>query len=260
MRLSSAALLLPALAAAQGQAPLKDQVQRWINKAKSLLPVGPPSSDNYGVPETSTRATISVIPVTLDNWSSLLAPISTESSKTSQEWLVFITGGNHSCLGQCGKAEEAWNAAVPLFAGDPSAPSLGYLDCEKEGVLCSMWAANPPSLWHFQIPIAQPGQPKPSTPLHIVHVNTTAVTSEEIYKVYSEKAYEKASAYEGAFHPMDGWLVKIGLNVILGYVAFWFGKIPSWLLMIGVSFLSRSLMSRRMRPTPPESLQGQRTQ
>jgi len=260
MRLSSAALFLPVLAAAELQVPLMDQMQGWINKAKNLLPVGAPGPVNSGTPEASTGKSVSVTPVTVDNWSSLLAPISPASSTTSQEWLIFITAGDQNCVGDCRHAEEAWNASVPLFAGDPRAPSLGYLDCEKEALLCSIWWAHPPSLWHFQVPIAQPGEPKPSTPLHVVRLNFTTVTREDIFKVYSEKTYEENPAYEGVFHPIDGWLVKLGLSVILGYAHFWFSKIPSWTLMIIISFISRSLMSRRLGPMRPESSQGGTTQ
>jgi len=260
MRLSLASLLLPVLATAEGQVPLKDQVQGWINKAKTLLPAGAPGAVNSGVPEASTSPGVSVTPVTVDNWSSLLAPISPASSKTPQEWLIFITGGDERCVGECRHAEKAWNDSVPLFAADPKAPSLGYLDCEKDALLCSIWWAHPPSLWHFQVPVAKPGQPKPPTPLHVVHMNFTAVTPEDIYKVYSEKTYEENPAYEGVFHPMDGWLVKLGLIVILGYINFWFSKIPSWTLMIFISFISRSIMSRRFGPTRPEIPQGGTTQ
>lgn len=73
-------------------------------------------------------------------------------------------------------------------------------------------------------------------------MNFTEATPEDIYKIHSEKTYEKQPAYKGAFHPMDGWLVKTHLSVILGYLNFGFSMVPSWFLMIALSFISRSLM------------------
>lgn len=48
--------------------------------------------------------------------------------------------------------------------------------------------------------------------------------------------------YEGAFHPTNGWLAEYGLNVPLGYAIYYFSLVPSWAMMIGVSFLSRTMM------------------
>lgn len=129
-----------------------------------------------------------------------------------------------------------------LFAKDPTSPNLGYLNCEQERVLCSIWAAGTPTIWHLQLPEAQAGEPRPAAPLHIVYLNTTTVTPETIYKIHSEKTYEKDAPYEGALHPLDGWLAKYGLNVPLGYVMYGFSLIPSWLFMIAISFFSRTIM------------------
>lgn len=114
MRLSSAFLVLPVLAAAQGQVPIKDQVHGWINKAKGLLPGGAPVPVPSGAPEASLRASKSVVPVTWDNWSSLLAPVSVASSTASQEWLIFITGGYRHGSEQCEEAEQVWNVSVMM--------------------------------------------------------------------------------------------------------------------------------------------------
>jgi hypothetical protein len=132
---------------------------------------------------------------------------------------------------------------VALFAADPTSPRLGYLNCEKEQITCSIWSASPAAVWHFQVPdAALAGQSRPTTPLHIVDLNITTVTSDTIYKIHSQKAYEKFSVYEGIFHPLDGVLAQYGLNVPLGYILFGFGIVPSWLFMVGISFLSRTLM------------------
>lgn len=130
-----------------------------------------------------------------------------------------------------------------MFAVDPNPPSLGVIDCEKDRLLCSIWPASPPSLWHVQLPVAaEVGQPKPATTIHVVRLNATTTTPLDIYKVHSEKAWEKAMLLEGTYHPMDGMLAQYHLNIPLGYIVFGLNQIPSWLMMLAVSFISRSVM------------------
>ncbi|KAI1954551.1 hypothetical protein LOZ59_004839 [Ophidiomyces ophidiicola] len=260
MRLSTTLVLLPALVAAQNQFPFAEQLQGLIEKAKSFLPtavpvVEPPQPSKAPPPVVPKRKK-NVASVTLENWESLLAPVTADASKEAREWLVYVTGGNKTCYGHCGEADKAWKESVPLFAPDLDSPSLGFLDCEKQNLLCSIWSASLPSLWHFQIPVAaEPDQPKPATPIHTVRLNVTTVTPEYIYKVHSEKLWETAPANEGIFHPIDGLLAQYGLGLPFGYVIHGFSQIPSWAMMLGVSFLSRSFMSRRFAP-PPQQQRG----
>ncbi|KAL1969545.1 hypothetical protein VTN77DRAFT_8983 [Rasamsonia byssochlamydoides] len=239
MRLSPLLALLPALAAAQDQIPLADQLKGWFNKAKAFIPSASPAAPVEKAAEKVVEKTVT--PLNLSNWQSILEP-----SSQPQDWIIYITGGNKTCFGRCGTADKAFNESVPLFAADPTSPNLGYLNCEKEHILCSIWAAGAPSVWHLQLPQVQAGEPRPAVPLHIVNLNTTAVTPETIYKIHSEKTYEKEAPYEGALHPFDGWLAQYGLNVPLGYVMYGFSLIPSWLFMIAISFFSRTIMGRRM--------------
>lgn len=245
MRVLPFLAVLPALAAAQEQTPLVERVQGWFNKAKSYLPSPTPVAPVEKV--TGQIAQKAVTPFNLSNWHSLLEP-----SSERQEWLVFVTGGNKTCFGRCGRAEKAFNESILLFSVDRTSPHLGSLNCEKENVLCSTWFASPPTVWHFQIPQAQVGEERLPTPLHIVPLNTSTITPEGIYKIHSEKNYETFPAYEGALHPTDGWLAKTGLNVALGYIIFGFSAIPSWLFMIGVSLFSRTFAGRRFANQVPE--------
>lgn len=73
-------------------------------------------------------------------------------------------------------------------------------------------------------------------------MNTTTVTPEYLYEIHSKKNFEKVPAYEGAWHPIDGWFAKYNLNVPIGYVIYVVGAIPSWTFMIGISFFSRTIM------------------
>lgn len=133
--------------------------------------------------------------------------------------------------------------SVLLFSADPTSPHLGLLNCENERVLCAAWSAGGPSVFYFQVPEIQfEGQERPPTPLHVVYLNATTVTPEELYQIHSKKYFEKVPAYEGAMHPIDGWLAKYGLIVPVGYAIFGIGAVPSWAFMIGISFFSRTFM------------------
>ena len=93
MRFSSGILLaLPALAVAEEQVPLLDKVKGFFNKA--------------------TAAAAIQYPITLENWKEVLTVDPTASPPTTQDWLIFTTGGNTTCFGLCGNATKAWNVRV----------------------------------------------------------------------------------------------------------------------------------------------------
>lgn len=129
-----------------------------------------------------------------------------------------------------------------MFAADKTSPNLGYVNCEDNQVLCGAWSAGAPSVWVFEVPQAQVGEERRPTSLHIVNLNSTTVTSERIFEIYSGKHYQKLQAYEGFLHPTDSFLARTNLNVAMGYAIYGLGMIPNWLFMIGISFLSRTLM------------------
>lgn len=79
-----------------------------------------------------------------------------------------------------------------------------------------------------------------------MHINGTTVTPQDFVKVHTEKTYLAEEEYTGVFHPIDGLVTKLGLTQPLGYVLRFFSTTPSWMIMIGISFVSRQLMSRRM--------------
>jgi len=160
--------------------------------------------------------------------------------------MVLVSGGNKSCFGQCGEVEKAWNETAALLSADPSAPHLGYINCDDQPILCSIWVAGPPAVWYFQLPISTVDQSKPATTLHIVTLNTTTITTQDIVQIHTKKTYENVAPYEGIFHPFDGWVAQLGLNIPIGYVLWVFGIVPSWAMMVGISFFSRSFLSRRV--------------
>jgi len=247
MRFSASILLvLPVIVAAQEQKPLletlQEQAEVWFEKAKSYIP---PSLYSPTAAASAKIAAHNVTPLTQSNWESVLSPSTTAASQGPENWMVYVTGGNKTCFGMCDKVDAAWNQSAALFAVDPTAPHLATIDCEYEGVLCNMWAAGAPSIWYIELPVTKSDQSKPATTIHIVSLNHTATTSQDIVKIHTEKTYLAKPAYEGYFHPFDGVLAQYGLQLPLAYTLYVFGKVPSWLMMVGVSFLSRSFMSRR---------------
>lgn len=131
-----------------------------------------------------------------------------------------------------------------LFATDHTSPNLGYLNCESEPILCSIWSAGAPTVWHLHRPAATTdGTPLSPSLLRVAYLNSTTVTAEGIYKIHTDQTYLDEVPYEGWLHPFDGWLAKNGgLNVPLGYIMWAFGTVPSWLFMIIISFISRRIV------------------
>lgn len=116
------------------------------------------------------------------------------------------------------------------------------MDCENNQVLCSAWSASTLTVWYFRVPQAQDGVDRPETPLHIVRVNGTTVTAEDMFKIYADKTYLEVPKDDSNLHPVDSWAAKTGANIVLGYVVYGFSAIPSWVFMVGISFMSRALM------------------
>lgn len=133
--------------------------------------------------------------------------------------------------------------SAALLAADPASPHLAYVNCDENAILCGTWAAGVPTIWHIQLPTPQPDQSRPATTIHIVPLNTSSTTVADIVGIYTSKTYEKVPVYEGAFHPFDGYLAKLGLSQPLAYLLTAFALVPSWAFMIVISLVSRSFMS-----------------
>ena len=157
--------------------------------------------------------------------------------------MVFVTGGNKTCYGRCGRAEEAMNESVALMsAASSSPPNLAMLNCENDGVLCHAWALSPPSVLHILLPQPLADQSTPATTVRSIYLNMTTVTAPEIAALHLQETYKETTPYEGFWHPFDGPLAKYGLSVPVGYAIWGFSQVPSWMFMIGISFLSRNVM------------------
>lgn len=118
MRFSSSVVLaLPALAVAEQQIPLLDKVKGFFNQATasvaSVIPSAP-SMPTAPMEAAAAKAAEAVqYELTLENWKEVLTVDPTVSAPATQEWLVFVTGGNSTCYGFCGPSEKAWNVCTP---------------------------------------------------------------------------------------------------------------------------------------------------
>ena len=242
--------LLPSLTLSAEQIPLTEKATGWFNKAKSYVPTAAKA------PVSSSAAKVAaeiITPITRENWESTLSPTPDSDARRKVQgkgaattgpdtWLVLITGGNKTCHGRCTGVEQAFNQSAALLAADPTSPKLGILNCDRDAILCGIWAANVPTLWHIERPVPDPDQSRASTTIRIIDVNTTTITAPEIVQLHTQKGYLDAAVYEGAFHPFNGWLARYQLNKAIGYVLFGVSVVPSWAFMIVVSMVSRQFM------------------
>ena len=250
MRTSPALLAaLPALAAAQQQFPFVNQIKGFFGQASasassavhSSLPTDIPMPDPIAA-GASKIADAKVNRITLDNYHQILVPGAATASPGIEDWMVYVTGGNKSCFGVCERADKAWVEAVPLISASRSPPHLGMIDCEVDGVLCQAWAISPPQVMHIQLPQPLPDQSTPATTVRYMGLNRTTVTATEIAGIHLQETYKEKEPYEGVWHPFDGFLAQNHLLIPVGYAIWGFSRIPSWAIMIGVSFLSRTMM------------------
>lgn len=264
MRVTSALLLaLPALALAEDQIPLQDKVKSWFGKLTDAVSSAVPAA----VPSAPVEATAAKVAehvqhhLTLENWKDVLTKDSTASAPTTQDWVVYINGGNLTCFGHCGNATKAWNVCirpetplssnrkltghqetVALLSAKPKAPKFATIDCDEEPILCNSWSVGPPSIYYFNIPKPLADQSAPAPTVRYIPLRRNATTVETLKALIVDKEYEKTAPYEGPWHPFNGVLAQYNLAVPVGYVLWGFNKMPSWLPMILISFLSRSFM------------------
>lgn len=250
MRFTTTLLLFTGLALAQEQKPLNERLNAWFDKAKSYIPQAATEPVKTAASGTAAK---NVVRLTKDNWASVLtpSPVATQASGP-EPWMVLVSGGNKTCFGQCERTETAWNKSATVFAVTPRSPNLAYINCDEQPVLCHTWFAGPIAIWYIELPIPSPDQSKPATTIHVVPLNGTTVTAEEIVAIYKDKTFEQRPVLDSMFHPFDGQLTQLGLNVPAAYILWAFGIVPSWTIMLGMSFLTRTLMSRRIAAQPEQ--------
>lgn len=109
-----------------------------------------------------------------------------------------------------------------------------------------------PAIWHFLTP-ATAANPDAATDIRIIRLNTTIAKVGDITSIPSTSSsrYLEYEPYEGVLHPIDGTFQKFGLSAPFGYALWLLGAVPSWLMMLVISFASRQIMSKRMSEGPP---------
>lgn len=236
----TAILALPLLAAAaQEQSPLdyaKEQAQNIFNKISSFLPN--PNTQHPVEAAAAKAGALNINVLNINNWKSTIQPNTRTYGDKPDEWWVLFTGGNKTCYGQCTRMETAFNASAAALAVVPSAPNLALVNCDHQPILCNSWAAGPPELWILEV--SAPGTP---VDVRINRMNMTSATVKDFTDLHSSRSWVNKPKYEGYFHPFDGPIAKLGLAQPIGYIIWGFSVIPSWAFMIGVSFLSRTIMS-----------------
>lgn len=147
--------------------------------------------------------------------------------------------------GRCDKLDTAFSQSALKLASLKPTPDnlhLASVNCDDEPVLCNSWSASAGVIWLFEI------LPAPTeTGLYVKRLNTTTVTSQDIVDAYvaPKEEWTKVES-DSYFHPIDGFFAKNGLAVPLGWFFWGLNAVPSWVMMLGVSFISRSMMNKRV--------------
>jgi len=134
--------------------------------------------------------------------------------------------------------DKAFNESAVKFASVPNSPHLGRLDCDEQPVLCNSWSASTGALYVFQV------APKPA-PVEVYWkpMNLTSVTTQTILDLQAQPVDKNFRYIEpNFFHPFHGIVADYGLTIPVGYVLWALNAIPSWAMMLFVSFFSRSYM------------------
>jgi hypothetical protein len=115
MRFSSAVLLaLPAIAVAEDQVPMIDRIKGFFNQAAATVSSAVPSVPSNPISAAKNKAAAKAAaaiqhPINLKNWREVLTVDPTVSAPTTQDWLIYATGGNTTCFGMCANTTMAWN-------------------------------------------------------------------------------------------------------------------------------------------------------
>ncbi|KAM7208500.1 hypothetical protein V8F20_001181 [Naviculisporaceae sp. PSN 640] len=251
MRFSTTTVLALPLLAAAAESPFQQYKAKFQNFLGSFG-ASTPSSDDV-LPVASVKANKAsakakkIETLTLGNWKeTLFGPVKPASTQP-EEWWVLITGGNKTCFGRCERIEKAFNESAVQFGGLSKSPHLAALDCEQDPVLCNSFSAATGSIYVFDV-LPEPAQ----TEVYWKRFNLTTVTSKDIIDQWNKgsKADFNHVEPDSWFHPFTGKLANYGLAVPLGYFFWIMNVIPSWAMMLLVSFLSRSMMNKQLNTQP----------
>jgi hypothetical protein len=123
----------------------------------------------------------------------------------------------------------------------PGTPHMAYLNCDDQPILCSMWSCATGNLWVFEM------VPPPSDiDIYRKRLNLTSTTTKTFSDLHASKDGGDLKPLDSIFHPFNSKVAKAGLSLPIGYALWAFNLVPNWLFMLVISFVSRSMMSKRM--------------
>ena len=143
--------------------------------------------------------------------------------------------------GHCLETEAAYNATAAKFATLPNTPHMAFINCEADPLLCNVWSSAPGSLW-----ILEMLPPPAEINIYQKRLNLTTTNVKTFTDLQALNSRDGLNLNESVFHPFNGWLAKNHLSLPFAYFLWFFNLIPNWAFMLIVSFVSRTMMSRRM--------------
>ena len=95
--------------------PLLDKIKGYFVQATAAISSAVPAAPSAPIKAASAKAAEQIQhELTLENWKEVVTVDPTTSVPTTQDWLVYITGGNATCFGLCGNTTQAWNVRVHI--------------------------------------------------------------------------------------------------------------------------------------------------
>jgi len=265
MRFSATAVLALPLLAAAAESPFAQYKAKFQNFLSSFGASAPSTADKVEPVAAPAKAKAKKVgpkkieSLTLHGWNeTLFAPVK-PGATSPEEWWVLITGGNKTCFGatpitphnidaptlltsilmtgRCLELEKAFNESAVKLATVPKSPHLARLDCETEPILCNSWSASAGAVWAFEM------LPSPA-PINVYWkpLNLSSTSTKDIMELNNKPIPESFRIIDSYFHPYNGVLHQYGLAIPLAYLIWGLNVLPSWAMMLIISFFSRSFM------------------
>ena len=116
---------------------------------------------------------------------------------------------------------------------------MAYLNCDDQPLLCSSWLIGPAHIWAIDV------VPNPEDVNIYKHrFNVSSIDADYMTALRSDDKEndDRWTKVESYFHPFNGQVAKLHLSMPFAWVLWFFNIFPNWLMMLIVSFVSRSMM------------------
>lgn len=114
---------------------------------------------------------------------------------------------------------------------------MGYVNCDDQPILCNSWSSSTANLWVFEML-----PPPAAIDIYKKRLNTTTTTSADLVELKNTNKAESMTLLESRFHPFNGQFAELGVSVPIAYGLWAFNLVPSWLFMLVISMVSRTMM------------------